>query len=205
MADALRLVVYDATQASRPPRALGYSWRYGCNLYRALGRVDAAFGARSFADALAWLGTVQPARAISELQFWGHGKWGCVFIDREPLDRGVLRASHPHHSAFDAFRARLTSDALLWFRTCETLGARPGRDFAAALGDATGARIAGHTFVIGFYQSGLHCLRPGATPHWSDTEGLARGSAAQPELALPSTPGAPNTITCLTGQIPQGF
>ena len=96
-------------------------------------------------------------------------------------------------------------DALLWFRTCETLGARPGQDFAAALADATGARIAGHTFVIGFYQSGLHCLRPGVAPHWSDSEGLARGSATQPELALTSAPNAPNTITCLSGKIPDGF
>lgn len=205
MSDGLRLVIYDATQTSRRPRALGFSWQYGTHLYRALGRVDAAFGARSFTEAFAWLTRHQPARPISELQFWGHGKWGRVFIDREPLDRDVLRPSHVHHSAFSAFRERLAPDALLWFRTCETLGARPGRDFAVALGDATGARVAGHTFVIGFYQSGLHCLRPGLAPHWPDTEGVARGSAAQPELALPSAPNAPNTITCLNGRIPDGF
>jgi len=205
MADALRLVIYDATQKSRAPRTLGFSWQYGTRLYRGLGRIDAAFGASSFAQAFAWLISHEPERAIGELQFWGHGKWGSVFIDREPLDRGLLRAGHPHHRAFNAVRERLTEDALLWFRTCETLGARQGRDFAVALGDATGARVAGHTFVIGFYQSGLHCLRPGVAPHWSETEGLARGSATQPELALSSTPHAPNTITCLTGRIPAGF
>jgi hypothetical protein len=48
-------------------------------------------------------------------------------------------------------------------------------------------------------------LRPGAAPSWSDTEGLARGSAVQPEAALTSSPRAPNTITCLTGKIPEGF
>jgi len=205
MSDALRSVIYDATQRSRRPRALGLSWQYGTHLYRGLGRVDAAYGARSFAQAFAWLNRLEPSRPIAELQFWGHGKWGRVFIDREPLDRELLRPSHQHHSAFNAFRERLTTDALLWFRTCETLGAGPGRDFASALADATGARVAGHTFVIGFYQSGLHCLRPGEAPRWSDTEGLARGSAAQPEAALKSSPQAPNTITCLTGQIPQGF
>jgi hypothetical protein len=205
MSDALRLVIYDATQRSRRPRALGLSWQYGTHLYRGLGRVDAAYGARSFGEALAWLSRHDRSRPIAELQFWGHGKWGRVFIDRESLDRELLRPGHRHHSAFNAFRERLTEDALLWFRTCETLGARPGRDFAAALADATGARVAGHTFVIGFYQSGLHCLRPGEAPRWSDTEGLARGSAAQPEAALTSSPQAPNTITCLTGKIPQGF
>jgi len=205
MTDALRLVIYDATQRSRRPRALGFSWQFGTYLYRGLGRIDAAYGAHSFEAAFAWLARYQPSRPIAELQFWGHGKWGRIFIDREPLDRELLRAGHRHHAAFNAFRARLTSDALLWFRTCETLGAQPGRDFAVALADATGARVAGHTFVIGFYQSGLHCLRPGQNPHWPDTEGLARGSAAQPEAALSSSPQAPNTVTCLTGEIPAGY
>jgi Domain of unknown function (DUF4347) len=205
MADGLRLVVYDATQRQRRPKALGLSWQYGSQLYRVLGRVDAAYGARSFADAFAWLARYEPAQPIQELQFWGHGKWGRIFIDREELDRGVLAPGHQQHRAFTAVRERLAPDALLWFRTCETLGARAGQDFAAALADATGARVAGHTFVIGFFQSGLHCLRPGVTPFWSAAEGLAKGSADQPESALPSTPDAPNTITCLTGQIPDGF
>ena len=205
MADALRLVVYDATQRQRRPRALGLSWQYGTHLYRALGRVDAAHGARSFADAFAWLKQHQPTRPISELQFWGHGKWGRIFIDRETLDRRLLAPGHEHHAAFRALRERLTPDALLWFRTCETLGARAGQDFAAALAEATGARVAGHTFVIGFFQSGLHCLRPGTQPEWSATEGLASGSAEQPETALPSSPDAPNTVTCLTGEIPEGY
>lgn len=205
MERALRLVVYDATQQARPPRALGFSWRYGTSFYRALGRVDAAYGARGFGDALEWLGRYESARSIAELQFWGHGKWGRVFIDAESLDRGVLAPEHAHHRAFCAFRERLAPEALLWFRTCETLGARAGRDFAMALGDATGARVAGHTYVIGFLQSGLHCLRPGDTPRWSPDEGLSRGSAERPEQALPSSPSAPNTITCLTGRIPDGY
>src|SRR5688572_32290324 len=35
-----------------------------------------------------------------------------------------------------------------------SLGAQVGQDFAARLADATGARVAGHTFIIGFLQSG---------------------------------------------------
>ena len=205
MASGLRLIVYDATQRQRQPRALGWSWQYGTHLYRALGRVDAAHGAVSFADAFAWLAAHEPAQRISEVQFWGHGKWGRIFIDREALDRALLSPGHQHHKAFQAVRERLAPDALLWFRTCETLGARVGQDFAAALSDATGARVAGHTFVIGFFQSGLHCLRPGTAPNWAAEEGLAKGNAERPESALPSTPEAPNTITCLTGRIPDGF
>jgi hypothetical protein len=205
MTEALRLVVYDTTQRSRAPRALGWSWHYGTLLYRGLGRVDAAHGATSFADAFDWLARFAPERPIGELQFWGHGKWGQLFIDRERLDRSVLSSGHEHHTGFERLRARLAPGALLWFRTCETLGAQAGQDFASALGDATGARVAGHTFVIGFFQSGLHCLQPGARPHWSATEGLARGSADAPESALNSGPDQPNTITCLQGHVPDGF
>ncbi|HEX2873831.1 MAG TPA: DUF4347 domain-containing protein [Polyangiaceae bacterium] len=205
MAEPLRLVIFDATQRQRRPKALGLSWQYGTLLYRALGRVDAAYGATNFADALAWLARHDASRSIGEIQFWGHGKWGRIFIANESLDRGVLTAGHPHHTAFQAVRERLVPDSLLWFRTCETLGAHAGQDFAAALGDATGARVAGHTYVIGFFQSGLHCLRPGTAPHWSPSEGLSRGNAEAPEAALTSTPSAPNTITCLAGEIPDGF
>jgi hypothetical protein len=205
MGDALRLMVYDVTQKQRQPAALGYSWQYGSYLYRGLGRIDAARPAHGFAQALAWLGHYEASRPIQELQFWGHGKWGRCFIGQESLDRSVLREGHEHYAAFQRFRERLTPDALLWFRTCETLGAEPGQDFAAALGDATGARVAGHTFVIGFFQSGLHCLRPGQRPHWSSSEGLSRGTPSAPLGAYGSSPSAPNTITCLDGVIPDGF
>ncbi len=205
MAEGLRLIVYDATQRRRKPAALGLSWQYGSYLYRALERSDAAYGARSFADAFAWLARHDRSRPIRELQFWGHGKWGRVFIDAESIDRRVLDEGQPHHAGFRAFRERLSPDALVWFRTCETLGATAGRDFAAALGDATGARVAGHTFVIGFFQSGLHSLRPGYAPHWSATEGLASGTADAPRAALASGPHEPSTITCLHGAIPDGY
>jgi hypothetical protein len=198
--EPLRLVVYDATQAERPPRLLGLSWRAGALLYRARGAIDGSFGARSFSEALAWLAHLE--RPIGELQFWGHGKWGRILIDRESLDRSALGAAHRLRPQLEALRERLAPGALLWFRTCETLGAHAGQDFARALGDFTGARVAGHTFVIGYFQSGLHTLAPGTTPAWDPNEGLAAGTAAHPERALPSRPDLPNTITCLQARLP---
>src|SRR5687768_13018965 len=103
----LRLVVFDATQQNRPPRALGYSWRYGTALYGALGRHDGAFGAQNFAEAFAWLNGYQPERQIQELQFWGHGKWGHFLIDQQPLGRELLEPGHPLNAAFQGFRERL--------------------------------------------------------------------------------------------------
>lgn len=202
MSQALRLVLFDATQRGRKPAGLGLSWQLGTTLYRGLGRVDASFGAQSFAQALDWLANYEPKRQIGELQYWGHGKWGRLFIDRECLDRSALAPTHALRPRLEALRERLTPDALLWFRTCETLGAQPGHDFASALADFSGATVAGHTFVIGFFQSGLHALAPGKAPHWSASEGLARGTPTRPQEALSSGPSRPNTITCLTGEIP---
>ena len=108
MASGLRLIVYDATQRQRRPRALGFSWQYGTHLYRALGRVDGAHGAHGFDDALIWLSQHQPSEPISEVQFWGHGKWGRIFIANEVLDRGVLTAGHRHQQRRDGGHQPLT-------------------------------------------------------------------------------------------------
>jgi hypothetical protein len=174
-------------------------------LYRGLGRLDAAFGAQSFESALDWLCEYEPGTPIAEVQFWGHGKWGRIFIDRQVLDSNALREGHSLRPRLDALRERLGHDALIWLRTCETLGAQAGQDFAAALSDFSGATVAGHTFVIGFFQSGLQVLRPGKSAHWSRSEGLARGTPERPELALASGPSEPNTVTCLAGSIPPEF
>jgi hypothetical protein len=198
----LRLLVYDAMQARRPPRLLGWSWRVGARLYEARGLLDRSYAATSFEGALDFLARAE--RPIGEIQFWGHGKWGRILIERESFDRSALAPGHRLHAKLQAVRERLAPDALIWLRTCETLGARPGHDFARALADFTGARVAGHTFVIGYFQSGLHALSPGQLPSWDPTEGLAAGTADRPERAHASSPTEPNTITCFTGRLPDG-
>jgi hypothetical protein len=169
-----------------------------------LRRSDGAYGARNFTDGLAWASSFRPSERIAELQFWGHGKWGRIFIAKESLDRSAL-AGGRHHLALCALRERLLPDALVWFRTCETFGAAAGHDFSRAWTDFFGCRAAGHTFVIGYWQSGLHLLRPGDAPSWSKGEGLTQGSPERPERAAISWPGRPNTITCLQGRVPRGW
>jgi len=188
----MRLLVYDRT-CVRTGGRLSPVWASGATLYRALGRIDASHGAESWADALAWIAAQEAP--ITELQYWGHGKWGCAFIDRDVLDAGRL-------PELAVLRERLAPDALVWFRTCETFGARRGQDFASRLADFLGARVAGHTHVIGFHQSGLHGLVPGARPHWSAAEGVAEGTPEAPVSARSSRPWAPHTITALRGAVP---
>lgn len=203
----LRLMVYDTTGVGRPwlQAGLTASWVAGGALYRALGRLDAVRGVTSWTDALRWLCSVEPRRAIGEVQYWGHGRWGRAFVGREQLDVGALQAGHALHADLLALRARLAGpDALIWFRTCETFGRAAGHRFATSWTRFFGCRAAGHTYVIGPLQSGLHALGPGDTPSWPEDEGLPQG-VQQPRSALMSHAAAPRTITCLHGSVPAGW
>jgi hypothetical protein len=201
----LRLILFDATCKNRAGFGLTRAWQSGSTLYRALGRSHGARGVTSFDEGLQWLSAHRAGEPIAELQFWGHGKWGRIFVAGESIDRAALVPGHRHHAALVRLRERLAPDALVWFRTCETFGAAPGLDFARAWTDFFGRRAAGHTFIIGYWQSGLHLLEPGVNPHWSNGEGLLEGSPDRPLRAAWSLPGKPNTISCLTGRVPTGW
>ena len=198
--EPLHLMVYDAGAG-----ALSRVWWGGQHLYRALGRFDAALPARSWEHAFGWLASFAPERTIGSVQYWGHGNWGRARIGGDLFDISALRRDHPHRASLAAIAARLQPESLWWFRTCETFGARPGHDFARALGDTLGCHSAGHTFIIAFWQSGLHRLAPGAAPTWDPTEGLQLGTATCPEKALWSSLWQPNTISCLRGTIPREY
>jgi hypothetical protein len=208
MPHPLRLLIYDATCRDRPkPVGLSHVWRAGARLYDGLGRLDHARGVSSWGEALGWLADVDTPCPIVEIQFWGHGKWGRPLIDGVPLDRAALRPEHPLHGQLRAIRERLVPDgeALWWFRACETFGALAGHDFARAWSTFFGCRAAGHTYIIAFFQSGLHSLRPGEQPGWPVDEGLLRGTPQEPLEAHWSALRAPNTITCLHGVVPATY
>jgi hypothetical protein len=196
----VRVLVFDRT-CVRKGGGLTVPWAAGSYLYRGLRRLDRAKGVASWAEALAWLGGVN--EPIDELQYWGHGRWGRILIDQEPLFSSSLLAGHEHHDGLRALRDRLAPGALVWFRTCSAFGARRGIAFAESLADFLGARVAGHTHVIGFHQSGLHGLAPGARADWDPSEGIAKGTPEEPEEAKGSRPWATRTITCLHGAVPE--
>jgi hypothetical protein len=68
-----------------------------------------------------------------------------------------------------------------------------------------GCSAAGHTFVIGLLQSGLHRLEPGKAPHWPAAEGILEGTPADPQRSSWSGLTRPNTITCLQDRVPSGW
>jgi hypothetical protein len=118
----------------------------------------------------------------------------------ERLDRGAISASGP--LAGDALRLRsmLAEGALVWLRCCSAFGTAAGQSFARALADTLGARAAGHTFIIGAWQSGTSSCKPGERPSWSEREGVEARPGG--DVALTSHPKAPRTITCLHFGLP---
>jgi hypothetical protein len=207
----LRLLLYDRTCAPGArdgrPIPLSPAWRAGAWLYRSLDRIDLCFGAASWREAIDWILATRPEARIGEIQYWGHGQWGEALCGFDRLDRGAFARGSPLADGLRVLRGRLLDggESLLWFRTCQLFGGRAGHDFARASADFFEARVAGHTFVIGFHQSGLHSLKPGQAPGWPLEEGIARGTPDEPQLARPSRPWAVNTITCLHGRIPDGY
>lgn len=194
-------MVYDKTCTGRIV-GLSTAWAVGGALYAARGWLHARRGASSFEEALEWLGSFGAPAPIAEVQFWGHGKWGDIRIGDERLDEGSLSRSHEHARRLSRLGARLAPESLVWLRTCETFGANRGQSFARALSDRLGCHVAGHTYVIDVWQSGLHALAPGAAPTWAPDEGLTSGTPAAPSRARRSTPSEPNTISCFEGKLP---
>ncbi len=206
----MRLLVHDAcfeASSEASQRALRSTWAAGARIYETLGHVDAAHGATSWDDALAWLTTFRGDEPIAEIQFWGHGRWGHVLIGGDVLDAASLGRAGAHGADLEALGRRMLPDAssLVWLRTCETFGAHRGHDFATRLSERLGARVAGHTHVIGALQSGLHGLRPGTRPHWSPDEGIRDGTAERPRVARGSSLSAPNTTHFLRSRVPEAW
>jgi hypothetical protein len=218
----LRLVVFDETDVRRGPLVprverrddgtahgtggLTRWWRLGAVMHRVVRHAHATTGASSWTQALSWATSIarERGRRIGELQIWGHGGWGYMGLGQSRLDLEALTKRSPLADSIDAFRAELSNDALFWVRCCSAFGAAPGRAFAPALADRLSARVAGHTFIIGGFQSGAHSLSPGDLPTWDPEEGverLANGTA----VARDSSLTAPNTLTCLRLGLPRGY
>lgn len=220
MTSALKLVVYDATDTPQAhvrravsegaaARSVGLSpvWWAGTWMHRLLRVADATLGARSWAEALGWAAHIAETRGrpIGTIQFWGHGTWGSMLVGKSRLDHEALGVGHPMSPAIDRLRTRLVGpDALFWLRCCSAFGAQRGQAFATQLANRLGCRVAGHTHVIGFWQSGTHSVGVGETASWDAREGL-RLEGDRVLGALGSSPSAPRTMTCLGLDLPRGW
>lgn len=177
-------------------------WRLGGVYHRAALRADGVFAAASWAEALGWAATMAETRGapIKELQFWGHGGFGFMLMDEEPLS--VQSIEGHHEPLVDRLKAQLRGDSVVWLRCCSAFGSAAGKHFARGLAQALGAQVAGHTHIIGFLQSGLHAVGPTSEPAWSDDEGVERDPNGAARGARASSARAPHTITALRMGLP---
>lgn len=191
-------MLFDRTcRGGRFRPGLSHAWSAGAVLYQRLGRIDRSYGAASWTEGLDWLIDISRDHTIAEIQFWGHGRWGGVFIAHDKLDVGALEPHHDHFPRLAAIKARLTPESLWWFRSCDVFGTEAGHDFARRWTRFFGCRAAGHTHTIHVLQSGLHVLGPDEEPTWSVTEGVTPGS----DRASTSSVLAPRTISFLHGRV----
>ncbi len=194
-------IVYDDTCRGRFGLGLTHSWIAGAVLARAQNVADIVIPATSWRQAFDAL--LDQTESIASIQYWGHGKWGRALIANDVLDASALEAGHPLHPHLVEICRRMAPDATWWFRTCETFGCRPGHEFALRWTRFFERAAAGHTYIIGPWQSGLHVLEPGEEPSWSIHEGLAEGTPERPERAYWSGALRPSTITCLKMRLPR--
>ncbi len=194
----MRLMLFDRSCRGQGLRlGLSHAWSAGGALYRALGRIDETYGAWSWAEGLDWLAAAP--RPIAEIQFWGHGEWGGLWIDEELLTADALVPGHYLHDRLARVKSRLAPNARWWFRSCDVFGTDAGHDFARRWTRFFACRAAGHTHQIMFWQSGLHELAPGNEPTWPVDEGVIEGLAKGDDSSL----FAPRTITCLHNDVPR--
>ncbi len=220
---SLRVVVWDRTDLGRRRRGhdgargtanvrlgLAPAWWVGAKLHalarRAAGVPFFNRGVASFEEAIrfavACTGATQSP--LTELQLWGHGGWGFMDLGESRLDRVALGRAHPLAGPLDLLRDALADDGQVWLRCCSAFGGQEGRLFGPALAERLGARVIGHTYVIGALQSGTHSLTPGEVPMWPVTEGV-EAPAGEPARALASGPHEPNTLGCLRLDLPPHF
>ncbi len=181
-----RVVFFDATD-TKPGLELSDAWRTGSHLYRDLRWIDHCRGFVSWRGAVEWL---ESLGEVDEIQYWGHGSPGAVWLAGEPLKVSAL--------------ANVQVKNLFWLRTCASFAGVVGHNLAKSLTETLKCRVAGHTYNIALLHSGLHSLRPGETPAWSSTEGwvLAKRMGHAVDKIASSSPFAPNTITFLHSSFP---
>ena len=200
----LRLTIYDKTDITSDllgldvPIGLTHSWFAGGRLYRMMRWVDETRGFATWEDALDWLAHTEPDQKIKQIQVWGHGGPGRSYMAGEALSHDSVYQGR-HVLALQLIADRMTRDGVIWFRQCSVFAGPNGHRFARTGANEMGCRVAGHTHIIGPWQSGLHTIEPNENPRWPTGEGLVDG---KPVWGRPWTA---NTVNMLRSDIPDGW
>lgn len=169
--------------------SLSYAWELGARMFRASGLYDKIIGVSSVAEMQEKLFKLQGSKnVVREIQYWGHGWHGAFFVGEEKV------TSPENWPVFP--------DARWWFRTCATFGSELGRQFAHDWSKTLDCEVVGHTAIIGTWAMHSYgvALRKNTRPWWTPKNGFSdKGDV------LTSKPWAPNTVNCLSNNVPTGW
>lgn len=168
-------------------RFLKLAWLVGCWFQKIIGAVDDYHAIDSWTEAKEWLNSKGP---ISQIQYWGHGSSGTVWLAEEVVPMKEWLSLKPC----------LAPDALIWFRTCSTFKGWYGQYFSKTLADGLNCTIGGHTRVIGIWQGGLYTRKPNSFASWSMNEG-GEPSKLREDFKFWNR----NTIFCMRTSIPKDW
>lgn len=178
----MKVCIYDAAEKS----ATGWSWAVGAKLF--LWSFDRVVGVRSIQESIKALSDC--TKPITELQLWGHGAPGAPYIAGRAVDQFVM----------EAWAVYLAEVRLVWFRSRSVFFGGKGELFAMAWAKqfrGFSCIVAGHTHVVGPWQSGLYTLQHGQAPSWPKYDG--------DPAALKSGRKQPRTIACTRMSVPKGW
>jgi hypothetical protein len=182
----VRVILYDNTENSIKE----WFWRRYVQVRRGWKKI----GVSSWDDAYEKvLGAVRPGTRLMELQWWGDGSPGAPRINGKT----------PPDDFWQPLSTLVTPDSLVWFRMCSVLFGRKGQSFAERTADELACRVAGHTRVIGVWQSGLCSVRPGVIQPFFPLDGYRW----KEEDWQKNTSGwrEPRTIFCARMSVPGGW
>lgn len=201
-AKPLNIMFYDSSDWAG--KDLRTSWVVGGALYKLCGKVDLYSGFQSWFSALQWLLEVSQKNKIASIQFWGHGTPGNVWINESTLSLASISINAQQRQLLQSIKNNLDSNTTFWFRSCNVFTGKHGQLFAKSFSNFMNCKVAGHTFIIGPWQSGLHTITPGQQPTWPIGEGMDQNKDGKTKL-LWSKPWSPNTITCMNSEIPEDW
>lgn len=186
----MRIIIFDKKPGPGIDQwFLMLTWLVGSYIQKLFGVADVVKGFSSWDEVSSWLQTLN-AEKISSIQYWGHGSPGKVWMAQKTMP----------HSLFQPIKEKLSSDSIIWFRTCSTLQGQKGYDLSKHLANSLNCIIAGHTRIIGLLQGGLHTRKPNEEPSWPINEAEFKSSVIPSWLKWGN-----NTITCFHTKIPKGW
>lgn len=180
-----RLMIYDAKESS----FVGFTWKAGATVFKPY--FDKILAVTSWEDCENQVKAL--TEKYDEVQFWGHGSPGFIYVDRQPS---------PANFWF-VLAAKLNEGATVWLRVCSFAASSLGKTMMNQISKTLKARLVAHTYSIGQWgcQSGTRAVTPTTPARWPSTEGVEK--TAESTKLLSSSPWAPNTVFALTMKPPE--